>query len=115
MAQADDVVGLLGGGVDGGGEFLRQLALFLDRPLHRLPAFRQVPQVLEALLQIPQGGVVHGAVKLLAVAGDEGNGVALVQKADHVFHMAGVFVQLRCQLLNEILHAPVPFLINRCL
>ena len=71
---------------------------------HRLPAFRQVPQVLEALLQIPQGGVVHGAVKLLAVAGDEGNGVALVQKADHVFHMAGVFVQLRCQLLNEILH-----------
>ena len=55
------------------------------------------------------------AVKLLAVAGDEGNGVALVQKADHVFHMAGVFVQLRCQLLNEILHAPVPFLINRCL
>ena len=103
------------GGVDGGGEFLRQLALFLDRPLHRLPAFRQVPQVLEALLQIPQGGVVHGAVKLLAVAGDEGNGVALVQKADHVFHMAGVFVQLRCQLLNEILHAPVPFLINRCL
>ena len=72
--------------------------------LHRLPAFRQVPQVLEALLQIPQGGVVHGAVKLLAVAGDEGNGVALVQKADHVFHMAGVFVQLRCQLLNEILH-----------
>ena len=92
------------GGVDGERQLFRQLALLLDGLLHRLPALRQVPQVLEPLLQIPQGGVVHGAVELLAVPGDEGDGVALVQKVHHVFHVAGVFVQFRCQLLDDVLH-----------
>ena len=47
---------------------------------------------------------LHGAMELLAVAGDEGDGVALVQKADHVFHVAGILVQFSCQLLDDVLH-----------
>ena len=94
-----------GGGVDGGGELLRQLALLLDGLLHRLPAVLQVPQVLEPLLQGPQGGVVHGAVELLAVAGDEGDGVALVQKAHHVLHVLRLLIQLLGNALDNGVHS----------
>ena len=90
------------GAVDGGGQFLRQLALLLDGFFHRIPAFLQPTEVLEPFLQRPEGGVVHSAMKLLAVAGNEGDRVALVQQPDHVFHMPGVLIQLLRQRLNHI-------------
>ena len=73
-----------GGGVDGGGQRLRQLPLAVDSSLDLLPPLLQIAQVLQPLLQGAQGGVIHGAVELLAVAGDEGDGVALVQQGDDV-------------------------------
>ena len=86
------------GAVDGGGQLLRQLALLLDGEFHRLPPFLEAPEVLEPFLQGPEGGVVHGAVELLAVPGDEGDSVALVQEAHHVFHMLRPLVQFPCNL-----------------
>ena len=57
---------------------------------------------MEPFLQRPEGSVIHGTMKLLAVAGDEGDRVALVQQPDHVFHMPGVLIQLLRQRLNHI-------------
>ena len=57
---------------------------------------------MEPFLQRPEGGVIHSAMKLLAVAGNEGDRVALVQQPDHVFHMPGVLIQLLRQRLNHI-------------
>ena len=54
------------------------------------------------ILQLSQGGVVHGAVLLLAVAGDEGDGVALVEQMHDVFNVPGVFAELGSKGLNEI-------------
>ena len=71
------------GVVDGGGELLGQLALLLDGRLDRLAPLLQRAEVGEAFLQRAQRRVVHGAVELLAVAGDEGDGVALVEQFDH--------------------------------
>ena len=82
------------GGVDGGGQILRQLALLGDRALHRLPPLLKTPEVLEPLLQGAEGGVVHGAMELLAVPGDEGDGVALVQEARHVLHVLRSLAEL---------------------
>ena len=90
------------GTVDGGGQLLRQLPLLLDGLLHRLPALGQIPQVLEPFLQRAQSGVIHGAVQLLAVAGDKGDGISLIQQADNVFHMLRVFIKLLCNGLNNI-------------
>ena len=94
--------------VDGGGQLICQLALFVNGALHGLPALLQSPEVLEPLLQRSERGIVHGAVKLLAVAGDEGDGVALVQQAHHVFHVLRGLVQLLRQRLNDV-HTLIPF------
>ena len=53
-----------------------QLPLGLDGGCDGLPAFLEPPQVLEPGLQGPQRRVVHGAMELFPVAGDEGNGIA---------------------------------------
>ena len=97
------------GGGDSGGEGLRQLALGLNGRADLLPPLLQAAQVLEALLQGAQGGVVHGAVELLAVAGDKGDGVALVQKVHHILYMLHALVQLPGEHLNNRFHR-VPFL-----
>ena len=93
-----------GGVVDGGGQLLRQLALPVDGGLHLLPPRLQIPQIAQPVLQLPQGGVVHGAVLLLAVAGNEGDGVALIQQGDDVFHGLLGLVQLLGQYLGNGLH-----------
>ena len=79
---------------DGGGELLRELALLLNGGEDGLTALLEVAQVLQPRLQRAQDGVVHGAVQLLAVAGDEGNGVALVEKPDDVFDVFGLLPEL---------------------
>ena len=79
-----------GRGVNGGGESLSELSLPVDSGLDLAPAFFQIAQVLEAVGQGAQGGVVHGSVEFLAVAGDKGDGIPLVNELDHVFHVDGV-------------------------
>ena len=49
------------------------------------------------------------AVKLLAVAGDEGNGVALIQQVDDVLHMDRRGSQLLSQKFRNGLHSFAPF------
>ena len=97
-----------GGGVDGGGELLRQLALALDGGLDLLPPLVQIAQVLQPVGQGAQGGIVHGPVELLAVAGDEGDGVALVNEAHHVLHVGLAPAQLPGQYLNDCVHISAP-------
>ena len=94
-----------GGLVDGGGELLCQLALALNGVFDLLPALFQVPEVLQPLLQGAQGGVVHGAVELFPVAGDEGDGVALVQQVYHVFDMLLRLGELPGEDLNDGFHS----------
>ena len=93
-----------GGVVDGDRQLLRQLALPVDGGLHLLPPRLQISQIAQPVLQLPQGGVVHGAVLLLAVAGDEGDGVALIQQGDNVFHGLLGLAQLLGQYLGNGLH-----------
>ena len=94
--------------VNGGRKFLRQLALFLNGFLHRVPPLLQIPQVFQPLRQIAQAGVVHGAVQLLPIAGNEGDGIALVQQGDHVIDMALGPVQLPGQNLADAFQMNTP-------
>ena len=87
---------------------LRQLALVLNGRADLLPPLLQIAQVLEALLQGAQGGVVHGAVELLAVARDKGDGVALVQEVHHAPHVPGALVQLPGKYFNNRFHRIPP-------
>ena len=90
------------GAVDGGGQLVGELSLLGDGFFHRFPALIQIAQILQPLLQGAQGGVVHGAVELLAVAGDKGDGVSLIQKLHHIFHIFFVCVQFLCKRVNDI-------------
>ena len=83
-----------GGIVDGFTQLLRHFPLLLDGLFHRLPPLLQRAQILQPLRQGAQGSVVHGAVQLLAVAGNKGDGVALVKQLDHIVYMALFPVQL---------------------
>ena len=87
--------------VDGGGKLVGQLLLLGDARLNALLAFGEIAQIGKTLLKRAQGGVVHRAVQLLAVAGDEGDGVALVEQSDDIFNVLGGTVQLACELFND--------------
>ena len=86
--------GQRGGIVDGRTQLLRHLPLLLDGLFHGLPPLLQRAQVLQPLRQGAQGCVVHCPVQLLAVTGDEGDGVPLVQQSDHVVYLGLLPVQL---------------------
>ena len=49
-------------------------------------------------------------MELLAVTGDKGNGIALVQQLDNVGYMAGILFQLLRQNLNDGIHRSLSFL-----
>jgi len=68
------------------------------------PALLKAAEVSQPLLQGAEGGVVHGAVELFAVAGDEGDGIALVQQLNHVGHVLGGFVQFLGELFDDRVH-----------
>ena len=76
--------GLGGGRFDGGPQLVRQFSLLFDGVQHRFLALVQVAQIRQPFRQRAQPGVVHGAVQLLAVAGDERDGVAFVDQLHHV-------------------------------
>ncbi len=59
-----------------------ELALLADRFEDCRPPLLQLAQIDEARLQRAQLGVVERARRLLAIAGDEGHGRALVEQAD---------------------------------
>ena len=96
-----------GGRSDGVGELLGELALVLDSggdlPLPGL----QVPQVLKAVRQPAQQLVVHGAVELLAVAGDKRDGGTLVDEGHHILYMLRRAFQLPGERLKDGVHAKV--------
>ena len=90
------------GAVDGGGELVCKLALLVDGLFHRFAALFKTAEVLEPLFERAQRGIVHCTVELLAVAGDKGDGVALVEQMHDVFNVPGVFAELGSKGLNEI-------------
>ena len=75
----------------------------------------QVAQVGQAVGQGAEGGVIHGAVHLLAVPGDEGDGVALVQQGDDILNMLFLAAQLTGQNLNNGFHCKTPLCSMRVL
>ena len=80
----------------------RELALLFDGAQHLVLAGFEVAQVGQALVQITQRRIVDAAGGLLAVAGDKGDGVALVEQMHDVFNVPGVFAELGSKGLNEI-------------
>ena len=96
-----------GCGGDGGSQFLCQLALGLNGGGHLPPALVQVPQILQPVRQPAQQLVVHGPVKLLAIAGDKWDGGPLVNKPDHILHINFFLPQLLGQGLDDGFHVAV--------
>ena len=107
------------GRVDGSGELRRELTLSVDSLFNLLTALVEIAQIRQAILEFSaalfkaaevlqplferaQRGIVHCTVELLAVAGDKGDGVALVEQMHDVFNVPGVFAELGSKGLNEI-------------
>ena len=92
------------GGIQGGGNFLRQLFLGLDGFADLLPALGEIPEILQPVGQSAERGVVHGSVEFLAVPGNKRNGVAFIQKGHHIFNIFGALFQLLCKLRDQFVH-----------
>ena len=92
------------GGVDGVGQLPGELSLVFDGLFDLVPALLQIAQVGEPGFQSAQGGVVHGAVHFLAVAGDEGDGVAFVDEGNDVLNIFQLLIQLRGENFSNCLH-----------
>jgi len=82
---------------DPGLQFRRQLALLGDALQHRPLALLQVAQVFQAGLDGPELLLIQSAGDLLAVSGDEGDGVVLVQQLDG----AGDLASFQAQFLGD--------------
>ena len=61
------------------GQFGRQFALGFDGLGYFLPPLLQPAQIVEPFCQGADGLVIHRAVLLLAVTGNKGDGIALIQ------------------------------------
>ena len=90
------------GGKDGLLQLRGQLFLLGDGANDLLPALLQAAQVFQPVAQIAQGGVIQAIGHFLAVAGDKGDGIALVQQADGGFHLRLPQVELPGKLLYQI-------------
>ena len=93
------------------GKLVGEIPLFLQRGGDLAPALVQAAQVLQALVNLAQQLVVQRPGLLLAVAGDKGNGVAVVNQAQYVFALLGFQVKLLTKGLNNI-HRMHPFRIQ---
>ena len=85
------------GGVQSGGQFFRQRPLLLDGSPHLFPLLIQIAQIQQPLVKLPEHLVVQGAGHLLAVTGDKGNGVAVVDQLDGILHLLGTQMEFRGQ------------------
>src|SRR5262249_16898056 len=72
---------------NGVAQLFGQLALAFNALENRLPPFRKLPQMGDARLDLPDNVLIETARSLLAVTGDKGNGVALVQQPDHALDL----------------------------
>ena len=97
-----------GGGVDGGGQLRGQPALPLDGVFDLAAPCVQIAQIMQPVGQGAQGGVVHGAVKFLAVAGDKGDGIALVDEGDDVLYVRLAPAQFPGQNRYDSFHWDAP-------
>ena len=95
--------------VDGLCQLVRQLFLRGDGGLDLLAPLGEIAQILQPRLKRAERRVVHGAVLLLAVAGDEGNGVALVKKGDDICDIFLSAVEFLRQKFGNGLHEGAPF------
>ena len=94
--------------VNGGGKFLRHLSLLGNGIDDRFAALVQIAQILQAFVQGAQGGVIHGAVHLLAVSCDKGDGVALIEQLNHIVDIGLVEAELLSELEIDV-HESVSF------
>jgi len=92
-----------------------QLTLLGDAVQHRLLALFQMAQVFQASLNRPELLLVQPTGDLLAVSGDEGHGVVLVQQLDS----AGDLASFQAQFLGDgagdemIVHSFLPAFLGR--
>ena len=98
-------LGQSGGRINGGGKRVGQLPLALNGAFDLLPARLQIAQILKTVGQCAKPGVVHGAVQFLAVAGDEGNGVSLINQIDDIPYICLALFQLVGQNLYDGVHS----------
>ena len=90
--------------LNGSSQFVRQLALCIDRISHLGAALVQPAQIGKPVGQLADGLVVHRAVHFLAVARDKRHGVAVVEQLDHVFHIVFLLPELAGKDLNDRFH-----------
>ena len=83
------------GAFNGRRKLRRQFALGLNGAADLIPALRQIPQILQTVSQRAQRGIVHCAVNLLAVTGNKGDGVALVEKLYDILYILQGLIQLQ--------------------
>jgi hypothetical protein len=96
---------LLGrGGLDGGAQLRRELALLVDAFEHGGAAVFQLAQVGQAGLQLAQLDVVEAVGGFLAVAGDEGHGRATIEQLHRGFDLGGANLEFRRQLHEDLVH-----------
>ena len=82
------------GGLDGCIQLLGQLALFLDGFEDGLAAFIDGAQVDDLIRDDTHLFIVQRTGHLLAIAGDEGDGVALIEQANGGLHLGSFNMQL---------------------
>lgn len=101
--------GLGVGGHDAGFQRVVELVLGADRLQHRGAPLLQLPQVAQPVFQGAQLGVVEGAGRLLAVAGDERHGRPAVEEVDCRLHLPLADAELLGDLVvNRCRHDPDP-------
>ena len=60
---------------------------------------------MQPVTELTQQLVIHGTVEFLAVAGDKGNGGALIQEGDHILYMLRGAPQLPGQRFKNGIHS----------
>ena len=87
-------------------ELGREFALGVDEQDDVLLALLKIAQVRQALVECAQGNVVHAARGFLAVARNEGDGVALVDELDGRLDVGVLKVELARELSDKIHGTP---------
>ena len=72
--------------VNGIGDLRREFFLRGDQVLDFFPARFDIAQILQPFFQFPQDGIIQRTGHFFAVAGNERNGISLVNKRHRLFH-----------------------------
>ena len=68
-------------------QFIRKLSLLLNASDHLFFLFFQIAQIIQSFVKGSQNLIVQGACGLLAVTGDKGNGISLVDQFHSGLHL----------------------------